>query len=129
MGLKLVFLIATRAVSLLGLSRRESWWKDAEILMLRHQLAVAEREHPGAHSRLTWPDRAWLALLAGTLPMGRLAVVRLIVTQRHLMIVLREYEDFYKTHRPHRTLKQAAQRAPPVARRRHRPGPFPGQAA
>jgi hypothetical protein len=24
------------------------------------------------------------------------------------MIVLREYEDFYNTHRPHRTLKQAA---------------------
>jgi hypothetical protein len=45
-GLRLIFLIVTRAVSLLGLSRRESWWKDAEILMLRHQLAVAEREHP-----------------------------------------------------------------------------------
>jgi hypothetical protein len=71
---------ATRAVSLLDLSRRESWWKDAEILMLRHQLAVVEREHPGARSRLTWPDRAWLALLAGTLPIGRLAVMRLIVT-------------------------------------------------
>jgi putative transposase len=28
--------------------------------------------------------------------------------QRHPMIVLREYEDFYNTHRPHRTLKQAA---------------------
>jgi transposase InsO family protein len=28
--------------------------------------------------------------------------------QRHLMIVLREYEDFYNTHRPHRTLSQAA---------------------
>jgi hypothetical protein len=40
--LKLIFLIVTRAVSLLGLSRREWWWKDAEILMLRHQLAVAE---------------------------------------------------------------------------------------
>ena len=40
---------------------------------------VAEREHPRAHSRLTWPDRAWLALLAGTLPIGRLAVTRLIV--------------------------------------------------
>jgi putative transposase len=26
----------------------------------------------------------------------------------HLMIVLREYEDFCSTHRPHRTLKQAA---------------------
>ena len=24
------------------------------------------------------------------------------------MTVLREYEDFYNTHRPHRTLKQAA---------------------
>ena len=76
----MVFLIVTRAVSLLGLPRRESWWKDAEILMLRHQLAVAEREHPGAHSRLTWPDWAWLALLAGTLPIGRLAVMRLVVT-------------------------------------------------
>jgi hypothetical protein len=58
-------LIVTRAVSLLGLSRREWWWKDAEILMLRHQLAMAERERPRAHSRLTWPDRAWRRLLGG----------------------------------------------------------------
>jgi hypothetical protein len=27
-----------------------------------------------------WPDRAWLALLAETLPVGRLAAMRLIVT-------------------------------------------------
>lgn len=32
----------------------------------------------------------------------------LVWNQRHLMTVLREYEDFYNTHRPHRTLKQAA---------------------
>ena len=68
LGLKLIFRIVTRAVSLPGWSRRERWWKDAEILMLRHQLAVAERERPRAHSRLAWPDRAWLALLAGTVP-------------------------------------------------------------
>ena len=79
-GLKLVFLIVTRAVSLLGLARREESWKDAEILMLRHQLTVAQRERPRAHSRLTWPDRAWLALLAGTVPAERLAAMRLIVT-------------------------------------------------
>jgi hypothetical protein len=79
-GLKLIFLIVTRAVSLLGLSRREWWWKDAEILMLRHQLAVAERERPRAHSRLAWPDRAWLALLAETVPTERLAAMRLVVT-------------------------------------------------
>ena len=44
MGLKLIFLIVSRAVSLLRLSRREAWWKDVEILMLRHQLSVAMRE-------------------------------------------------------------------------------------
>lgn len=31
----------------------------------------------------------------------------LIWNQRHLMTVLREYEDFYNTHRPHHTLNQA----------------------
>jgi len=79
-GLKLIFVVVSRVISLLGLSRRESWWKDAEILMLRHQLEVAGREWPRAHTRLTWPDRAWLALLAGTLPFERLAAIRLIVT-------------------------------------------------
>jgi hypothetical protein len=50
--------------------------------MLRHQLAVAERERPRAHTRLRWPDRAWLALLAetDTVPAQRLAATRLIVT-------------------------------------------------
>jgi hypothetical protein len=39
-GLKLIFLIAACAVSLLCLSLREWWWKDAEILLQRRQLAV-----------------------------------------------------------------------------------------
>ena len=85
MGLKLIFLIVTRVVSLLGLSRREVWWKDAEILILRHQLAVAQREQPRAHARLTWSDRAWLALLAGTLPVKRLAGLRLIVAPSSIL--------------------------------------------
>jgi transposase len=82
--LKLIFLVVSRAMSLMRLSRRESWWKDAEVLMLRHQLAVAQRR-PRAHARLTWPDRAWLALLAGTLPIERLAGMRLIVTPGTIM--------------------------------------------
>ena len=85
MGLKLIFLVVSRAMSLLRLSHRESWWKDAEILMLRHQLAVAQRQRPRAHTQLTWPDRAWLALLAGTLPIERLAGMRLIVTPGTIM--------------------------------------------
>jgi len=92
-GLKLIFLIVTRAVSVLGLSRREGWWKDAEILILRHQLAVALRERPGVHSGLTWPDRAWLALLAGTLPADRLAAMRLIVTPA---TILRWHRDIVR---------------------------------
>ena len=36
----------------------------------------------------------------------------LIWNQRHLMTVLREYEDSCNTHRPHRTLNQAAPRRP-----------------
>jgi putative transposase len=32
----------------------------------------------------------------------------LVWNQRHLMAVLRAYEDFYNMHRPHRALKQAA---------------------
>jgi putative transposase len=79
-GLKLVFLVVSHTMSLIRLSHRESWWKDAEILMLRHQLAVAQRQRPRAHAQLTWPDRAWLALLAGTLPIERLTGMRLIVT-------------------------------------------------
>ena len=78
---------------LLGLSRRESWWKDAEILMLRHQLAVAKRERPPAKSRLTWPDRAWMALLAWTLPTDRLAAMRLIVTPA---TILRWHRDIVR---------------------------------
>jgi hypothetical protein len=77
-GLKLIFLIVTRAVSLLGLSQREWRQKDAEILILRHQLAVAQRERPGVHSSLTWPDRAWLALPAETMQADHLAAMRLM---------------------------------------------------
>jgi putative transposase len=66
--LKLILLTVSGAISLLRLSRQEERWKDAEILMLRHQLAVALRERPRAPARLTWPDRARLALLPGRCP-------------------------------------------------------------
>src|SRR6266851_4218515 len=112
MGLKLVFLVVSRVMSLLRLSRRESWWKDAEILMLRHQLAVAQRERPGAHLCLTWPDRAWLALLAGTLPVGRFAAMRLIVTPG---TIVRWHRDIVR-RRWARVSHQGRSGRPPVHR-------------
>jgi hypothetical protein len=110
--LKLIFLVVTRAVSVLGLSRREAWWKNAEILMLRHQLATALRERPRVHSRLTWLDRAWLALLAGALPAGRLAELRLIVTPA---TILRWHRDIVR-RRWARLSRRGRSGRPPVRR-------------
>lgn len=45
----------------------------------------------------------WIGSCRGE-PPGR----TLAWNQRHLTIVLREYEGFYNTHRLHRALKQAA---------------------
>jgi transposase len=110
--LKLIFLTVSSAMSLLRLSRREEWWKDAEILMLRHQLAVAERERPRARARLTWPDRGWLALLAGTLPIDRLAGMRLIVTPA---TILRWHRDIVRRRWARRSRRGRSGR-PPVRR-------------
>jgi hypothetical protein len=45
--LRFVFLLITRVATWLRLSRREEAWKTAEILILRHQLAVLQRRQPG----------------------------------------------------------------------------------
>jgi hypothetical protein len=83
--LKLVYLVVTRVFAWLWLAGRDSAAKDVEILMLRHQLAVAQRRDPRVARKLTWADRAWLALLAGLLPRGRLSRVRLIVAPATLL--------------------------------------------
>src|ERR1017187_2982982 len=51
----------------LRLSRREEAWKTAEILILRHQLAVLQRRQP-RRPKLNWADRALLAALLGVIP-------------------------------------------------------------
>jgi hypothetical protein len=50
---------------LLPMTDRE---KDAEILVLRHQIAVLERRLDGRRARFTTPDRALLAALLHRLP-------------------------------------------------------------
>jgi hypothetical protein len=47
MCLRFVFLLITRAAAWLRLSRCEEAWKTAEILVLRHQAAVLQRQQPG----------------------------------------------------------------------------------
>jgi hypothetical protein len=43
MCLGFVFLLITRVIAWLRLSRRDEEWKTGEILLLRHQLAVLQR--------------------------------------------------------------------------------------
>jgi hypothetical protein len=62
MYLRFVFLLITRVASWLRLSRREEAWQIAEILLLRHQLAVLQRRQP-RRPNLNWADRALLATL------------------------------------------------------------------
>jgi putative transposase len=75
----LTFLLAMRAASWLRLSRRDEAWKTAEILILRHQLAVLQR-HQGCRPKLTWADRALLVTLLSVIPKARRRGLRLPVT-------------------------------------------------
>jgi hypothetical protein len=68
-GLCLGYLIARRLVGGLALLARSDTAKDAEILVLRHQLAVLQRQV--GRPRLTWADRAIIAALALRLPPAR----------------------------------------------------------
>jgi putative transposase len=79
MCLRFVFLLITRTVTWLRLSRREEAWRIAEILILRHQLTVLQRRQP-RRPKLNWADRALLATLLGVIPRARRHGLRLLVT-------------------------------------------------
>ena len=81
MCLRFVFLLIMRLTSWLRLSQREETWKTAEILILRHQLAVLQRRQP-RRPDLNWADRALIATLLGVIPKARHGL-RLLVTPGH----------------------------------------------
>jgi hypothetical protein len=79
MCLRFVFLLITRTASGLRLSRREQAWQTAEILILRHQIAVLQRRQP-RRSELDWADRAWIATPLAVIPKARRHGLRLLVS-------------------------------------------------
>jgi putative transposase len=79
MCLRFVFLLVTRVAGWLRLSRREVAWQTAEILILRHQLAVLQRRQP-CRPNLNWADRGLLAALLSVIPKARRQGLRLPVT-------------------------------------------------
>jgi putative transposase len=66
-------------VSWLRLSQREETWKTAEILILRHQLAVLQQRQPCRPIR-NWTDRVLIAALLGVIPKARRHGMRLLVS-------------------------------------------------
>ena len=84
MCLRFVFLLVTRVAAWLRLSRREEAWKEAEILILRHQLAALRRQQPG-RVKLNWADRAVLAALLGAIPRSRRQGLRLLVSPNTML--------------------------------------------
>jgi hypothetical protein len=76
---RLAYLGVTNALAVLGLLPMSDRDKDAEILALRHQIAVLERHLHGERIRFTPADRALLAALLHRLPRDVLRRVRLLV--------------------------------------------------
>jgi putative transposase len=81
MFVALAYRLLVTMLSWFALLARSSSAKDAEILALRHEVAVLRRANP--RPRLSWTDRAFLAALARIMPRGLRA--RRIVTPGTLL--------------------------------------------
>ena len=107
MCLRFVFLLITRMTSWLRLSRREEAWKTAEILLLRHQLAVMQRQQP-RRPNLDWADRALLAILLSVIPKARRHGLWLLITPD---TILRWHRDIIRRRWAARSIRGRTGRA------------------
>ena len=93
MSIRLAYLAVLRVFGWFALLARSDRAKDAEILILRHQVAVLQRQVKAP--RLSWADRAVLAALARLLPGSQIRRLRLIISPRTL---LRWHAELVRRH-------------------------------
>ena len=93
--LRLAYLGVTNALAVLRLPPMSDRAKDVEILALRHQITVLQRQLHGQRIRFTPADRALLAALLHRLPRTVLRQVRLLVRPE---TVLRWHRDLIAAH-------------------------------
>ncbi|MBG0568413.1 integrase core domain-containing protein [Actinoplanes aureus] len=108
MLLRLAYLGFTNAFALLRLLPGNDRDKDTEILALRHQLAVLQRQLGGKRVRFAPADRAWPAALLSTLPRPALQNLRLLVRPH---TVLRWHRDLHA--RRHAAMSRPRRRGRP----------------
>jgi putative transposase len=81
--MRFAYLAVLRVFGWIALLARSDRAKDAEILILRHQVALLQRQVKAP--RLSWADRAMLVALARLVSGSQLRRLRLIVSPRTLL--------------------------------------------
>jgi transposase InsO family protein len=122
-SLRFAYLVVLRLFGWLALLARSDRAKDAEILILRHQVAVLRRQVKTP--RMSWADRAILAVLARLLPRSQLHQLCLIISPRtlqrwHASLVRRHWA--YPHRAPGRPRTAPAGRALVLEMARDNPG-------
>ena len=106
MTIRMLYLTSVRLTGWMALLARSAASKDAELLVLRQEVAVLRRHNP--KPKLDWADRAVLAALTRLLPRP-LRMARLVTADAldHFSDLKRQLVEFARSRRFSRQFDQA----------------------